>query len=158
MAVAIAAAGAIHCELRWPNDLALGGQKVGGILTELVQDPAGRAVPVVGVGINLNQTSFPEEVSGIATSAAMFDGVRRDSEAVAHAILDRLPMLPEPRSWADLAPVWTFFDTTPGKVYKLPEGQEAVALGVGPHGELLCAVEGESTTVLAADAIFGSKR
>jgi BirA family transcriptional regulator, biotin operon repressor / biotin---[acetyl-CoA-carboxylase] ligase len=155
MAVALAAAGSIHCELRWPNDLILGARKVGGILTELITDPQGRSVPIVGVGVNLNQKTFPEEIAPIATSKALYDGGMYDPEHVARTIVDRLALLPEPSNWSDLAPVWSLFDNTPGKIYKLPDGKEATALGVGPQGELLCAVNGESTTVLAADALFG---
>jgi BirA family transcriptional regulator, biotin operon repressor / biotin---[acetyl-CoA-carboxylase] ligase len=70
-------------------------------------------------------------------------------------LLDRLRSMPEPESWQAIEPVWKLFDATPGKLYKLPTGEESVAMGVGPSGELLCAVEGESTTVMAADALFG---
>jgi hypothetical protein len=103
----------------------------------------------------LNQKSFPDELAGIATSKALYDGGVYDPETVARYILNRLPMLPEPAEWSDLAPIWSLFDNTPGKIYRLPDGKEAVALGVGPRGELLCAVDGESTTVMAADAVFG---
>jgi BirA family biotin operon repressor/biotin-[acetyl-CoA-carboxylase] ligase len=40
-------------KVKWPNDLLLGGAKLAGILVEYVNDPAGRATLVVGVGCNL---------------------------------------------------------------------------------------------------------
>lgn len=154
MAIAVAAAGVLHCQLQWPNDLVLNGKKLGGILTEIITDAEGRRVPVVGVGINLKQASFPPELAH-ATSIALERGSSDDPLRVLNLILYRLDLLPEPDSWADLSPSWMLFDRTPGKLYKLQDGRQGVAIGIGPEGQLLCAVDGESTSVLAADAIFG---
>lgn len=54
---AAAACAGVECSLKWPNDLLVGEQKVGGILAELADD--GRAL-VVGVGVNVAwPASFP---------------------------------------------------------------------------------------------------
>jgi BirA family biotin operon repressor/biotin-[acetyl-CoA-carboxylase] ligase len=155
MAVACAAASALHCELAWPNDLVFGGKKIGGILTELLPDEDGRRVPVVGIGVNLNQKEFPEDIAHRATSLALYRGGSFDPESVGRSIIDRLQNLPEPNSWDALKDIWMLFDHTPGKSYRLPDGSEGIAIGVGPEGRLICAVNGESTSVLAAEAIFG---
>jgi BirA family biotin operon repressor/biotin-[acetyl-CoA-carboxylase] ligase len=60
---AIFEATSLHCDLRWPNDLMLGGKKVAGVLAQGID---GRAV--AGIGINVNHTSFPEELAGEAAS------------------------------------------------------------------------------------------
>lgn len=156
MCCAVAAAGAIHADLRWPNDLTMGGLKVGGVLTELVPDSAGRKVPVVGIGINLLQGSFPPEIADRATSVALARGDRLEPQALAASILNRLTALPEPESWRDLGPIWTLFDATPGKAYTLPTGETATAIGIGPEGELLASVRGEAVSVMAAEAILGA--
>ncbi|GAA5120903.1 biotin--[acetyl-CoA-carboxylase] ligase [Luteolibacter yonseiensis] len=49
--------------IKWPNDVWLGGKKAAGILVE-----AGADFAVVGIGLNVNSTEFPEGVRGIATS------------------------------------------------------------------------------------------
>lgn len=49
--------------IKWPNDIWLGKRKVAGILVE-----AGPDFAVVGIGLNVNTTSFPTDVSEIATS------------------------------------------------------------------------------------------
>ena len=49
--------------IKWPNDIWIGELKVAGILVE-----AGLDFAVVGIGVNVNTTTFPQEVSGIATS------------------------------------------------------------------------------------------
>ncbi len=157
MSVAVAAAGAIHAMLQWPNDLILGDQKAGGILTELLPDQDGRLVPVVGVGINLNQSSFPADIRDTATSVHLYHGGAYEPPAIAQTIVHRLTPLPEPDSWTALSPIWNLFDHTPGKKYKLLNGNEATALGIGPEGQLICSESGEATTVLAADAIIGPR-
>ena len=43
----------VSVQLKWPNDIRIGGRKLGGILTELVADRSGSQTLVVGVGINL---------------------------------------------------------------------------------------------------------
>jgi len=156
MSAALAAAGVLHCQLRWPNDLTFGELKLGGILTELIPDLAGRLVPVVGIGINLNQTSFPPEIAEIATSMAMSRGGTYDPEMIAHKIVQRLASLPEPTSWSVIQPIWNLFDHTPGKKYRLASGETAVALGIGSDGQLMCSVDGESQAILAAEALFGT--
>ncbi len=155
MAVACAAAGALHCRLRWPNDLTLGERKLGGILTELLPDPAGRKVPIVGIGANLNQIEFPESIAEKATSLALEHGGSYSARSLAEQIVERIALLPEPDSWAKLFPIWDLFDMTPGKIYRLPSGEEAISVGIGSEGQLLCSVDGESRTVLAAEALFG---
>jgi BirA family transcriptional regulator, biotin operon repressor / biotin---[acetyl-CoA-carboxylase] ligase len=157
MAVACAAAAAVKCELQWPNDLVFGSKKVGGILTEILPDEGGRRVPVVGIGINLNQSSFPVEIADRAVSIAQHRGGSYEAGAIAKSILDRLPLMPEADSWDTIQPVWTLFDHTPGKSYLLADGVKGVALGVGPDGSLMCMAEGQIRSVLAAEAIFGTQ-
>jgi len=70
--VAIARAVESHVRLRltckWPNDLLLEGLKVAGILMETSLDSSGTPYIVVGIGLNVNQTFFPEEIRSRATS------------------------------------------------------------------------------------------
>ena len=57
----------LDCKLKWPNDIILNGKKVGGILAESKQIE-GETYVVMGVGINVNEQEFPNELSEIATS------------------------------------------------------------------------------------------
>lgn len=155
MAVALAVAGATHTRVSWPNDLQLRGKKVGGILTTLAMDAAGRRVPVVGVGINLHVAQFPAEIADRAANIDADDLVRHQPRDVLDHILRRISLLPEPDSWASLRSIWAMFDETPGKRFQLATGETAVGIGLGPQGELICAVDGETRSVLAAEALFG---
>ncbi len=49
--------------IRWPNDIMADGRKLAGILIEQI----GR-IALIGIGINLNQTEWPTELSPIAIS------------------------------------------------------------------------------------------
>ncbi|MFC4410941.1 biotin--[acetyl-CoA-carboxylase] ligase [Chungangia koreensis] len=56
--------------IKWPNDLLINGRKCTGILTEL-QAEADRVQSIIlGIGVNVNQTTedFPDELKSIATS------------------------------------------------------------------------------------------
>jgi BirA family biotin operon repressor/biotin-[acetyl-CoA-carboxylase] ligase len=55
-------------EVKWPNDLLLDGRKIGGILTEMHAEPNAIRFVIVGVGINVNQETFPTDISSLATS------------------------------------------------------------------------------------------
>ena len=57
-------------ELKWPNDVLVGGKKISGILLELGSDSRNRPSLVAGIGININSNveAYPEELSVSATS------------------------------------------------------------------------------------------
>ena len=57
----------IACDLRWPNDVMLGGKKAAGILVQLVEGKA-----IAGIGINLNHTQLPPDLD--ATSLKIYSG------------------------------------------------------------------------------------
>ncbi len=61
-------------DLRWPNDVMMGGRKFCGILTELNAEVTRVRYVVVGVGMNVNNQGFPPELEAIATSLAMDAG------------------------------------------------------------------------------------
>ncbi len=79
-AEAIAEAAGVACDLRWPNDLMLGEKKLGGILVQLSEGKA-----VAGIGINLNQVSFPPEIE--ATSLKIHTGREVSADALLDALL-----------------------------------------------------------------------
>ena len=59
--------------IKWVNDLYLNHAKVGGILTEAVTLPAGGTRMVVGLGINLTTTRFPDGLRAPAASLFSLD-------------------------------------------------------------------------------------
>ncbi len=61
-------------DLRWPNDLLLAGKKCCGVLTEMHAEPDRVHFLVTGIGVNVNHTSLPPEISGLGTSLRMVTG------------------------------------------------------------------------------------
>lgn len=55
-------------QIKWPNDLYAASRKLAGILVETIVDDGEIMAAVIGVGINVNTKSFPEELKGVATS------------------------------------------------------------------------------------------
>jgi BirA family transcriptional regulator, biotin operon repressor / biotin---[acetyl-CoA-carboxylase] ligase len=55
-------------DVRWPNDLLVGGRKFGGILTEMHAEPDRIHYAVIGIGLNVNQTKMPTDLADTATS------------------------------------------------------------------------------------------
>src|ERR671934_887393 len=62
---AIAALTGLEPEPKFPNDLLLGGRKVGGVLAEARE---GRVVLGIGINVNVPETELPTEVDRPATS------------------------------------------------------------------------------------------
>jgi len=60
--------------IKWPNDIVMNGKKVCGILTEMSAQFDYVNHIVVGIGINVNTESFPEEISDMATSIRLETG------------------------------------------------------------------------------------
>jgi BirA family biotin operon repressor/biotin-[acetyl-CoA-carboxylase] ligase len=72
----------VACDLRWPNDVLLNEKKLAGILVQT----ADTAV-IAGIGVNVNQTAFPEELRAIATSLLLETGKQRSKEELLERIV-----------------------------------------------------------------------
>lgn len=55
-------------DIKEPNDLMLNGKKLGGILTQATTEGEIVKDILIGIGINVNQQTFPDELKTIATS------------------------------------------------------------------------------------------
>lgn len=64
----------LDCKIKWPNDLVLNGKKICGILTEMNVSRQNIDYVLIGVGINVKQKHFPEELSQIASSLYLESG------------------------------------------------------------------------------------
>lgn len=71
--------------LKWPNDVLFNGRKLAGILCERFGDNV-----IAGIGVNVNQTDFPTEISERAISLALISGRTLDRDAVLDMILSAL--------------------------------------------------------------------
>lgn len=80
--------------VKWPNDVLLGGRKVAGLLLETVRtDEADAPALIVGIGLNVNQARFPDDIEARATSLHGVTGHPQDRGEVFAALLNTLEPL-----------------------------------------------------------------
>jgi BirA family biotin operon repressor/biotin-[acetyl-CoA-carboxylase] ligase len=102
----------VAVEVDWPNDLSVGGRKLGGVLAELRCPPSGSAELVLGTGVNVThrREDFPGELAERATSLALAaEGRAPAREELAAAYLRALAGvidLLEAGAWIDVAQRW----------------------------------------------------
>lgn len=68
--------------IKWPNDVLMSDKKVAGILTEATLESGKVKHIVVGIGINVNNKDFPEELRDKATSIYMKTGNTANRESL----------------------------------------------------------------------------
>jgi BirA family transcriptional regulator, biotin operon repressor / biotin---[acetyl-CoA-carboxylase] ligase len=75
-----------------PNDVYVGEHKVAGVLVEMLARPEAAHAAILGIGVNVNQTSadFPADLRDRVTSLAMEMGSPQDRNVLAAALLQKL--------------------------------------------------------------------
>jgi len=133
----------INAMVKWPNDVVCDGRKLCGILTEHIAD----GCLITGIGVNVNQTDFPEEICSKADSLRMLTGKAYDSDDVLQAILQELNELYATflqTGFAPLAPAYNALCVnmnTPVRIQK-PDGiLEGIARGADAAGHLMVNTE-----------------
>lgn len=78
VAGAIEAVTGLPAAIKWPNDIVINRKKAVGILTEMSLGVEQAAIDyiVIGIGINVNNTAFPEDIRDMATSLYLEKGER----------------------------------------------------------------------------------
>jgi BirA family biotin operon repressor/biotin-[acetyl-CoA-carboxylase] ligase len=122
-------------DLKWPNDLLLGGLKLAGILAEARWQGDHCAWVVVGVGVNVCN-ALPAELSDSATRLADWLETPPDPEAIAPAIASAVERAARGGGLdeQELA-AWTIRDALRGQRISRPLA--GTALGVTPDGALV---------------------
>ncbi|MBZ4675456.1 MAG: birA [Anaerophaga sp.] len=76
-------------EIKWPNDIYYNDQKLGGILIENSLHGNSISQSIAGIGININQTSFPESIPN-PISVKMITGNNMDLQTMFHQVFQSL--------------------------------------------------------------------
>jgi BirA family biotin operon repressor/biotin-[acetyl-CoA-carboxylase] ligase len=64
----------LEVDIKWPNDLLVGGKKIAGILAEIHAETDRIQSLIVGVGLNVNHQTLPDEIADRATSLRLASG------------------------------------------------------------------------------------
>jgi BirA family transcriptional regulator, biotin operon repressor / biotin---[acetyl-CoA-carboxylase] ligase len=83
----------LHCECKWPNDVLLNGKKCCGILLESGFKHNELDYAVIGIGLNVNQRYFGEDLYSKATSLCIGSGKEFDRKIVFQRVLISLESL-----------------------------------------------------------------
>lgn len=126
--------------LAWPNDLLIHGRKVAGILAESFAPDDDATLVILGVGINVNQTRFPADLAGQATSLALEAGRPFDRERLLSALVHSLEAWYrrwQTEGFAAVREAWVRASETLGERVAIEEGVEGVAVDLAEDGALL---------------------
>ncbi len=145
-----------ECLVKWPNDVLVGGRKLAGILLE--SKLAGQqSFLVVGVGINVNTTKFPEELQHLATSLKITNARNYNMCATAAKVLEAIwHELEAATATATLQQKFSALSYLDGHTVTVTSGPtelRGVAEGIDASGALrLRQADGSLITITAGDA------
>lgn len=128
--------------LKWPNDIVINNKKLGGILTESKFSGINLEKIVVGIGINVNQKYFDEEIKEIATSLSIEKSQDFNLEDLLANILIEFEKYYSDlvKNRIDIIEKWCKYSNNFGKQIKIHlDGKkvEFVEKGITEYGELL---------------------
>jgi BirA family transcriptional regulator, biotin operon repressor / biotin---[acetyl-CoA-carboxylase] ligase len=154
---ALRAAGLDAVMLKWPNDLRVGDDKLGGILIEQRGEAGGACRVVIGIGLNVAMTPAQAGNLGqpwISLHAALAAAGRQPPprNALAAGLLDQLVAALLQFDTAGFEPFlhdWNTLDLTANRPVRI-EGAEplqGIARGVDPQGALIVEAQGQRRQV-----------
>lgn len=148
----------IKAGIKWPNDIVLDNKKLCGILTEMNAEMDTINYIVVGMGMNINQTSFPSDISSIATSLRMHCGEVFGRKKIMACILNYFEGNYEAYIREGLKPMLPMLkecSVVLGKHIRLvsPDGErEGTAIDMDDQGGLIVRLDnGETIRVISGD-------
>ena len=135
--------------IKWVNDVYMNGKKICGILTEgSVDYETGRfAYAVIGIGINLGKTAFPEELASIASDVERETGVSLSRDTVLQTLLAKFDRMEEALETGAFMETYRKKCFVLGKDVTVTRGNErfpAKALDVNARGELVVEANGQT--------------
>jgi BirA family biotin operon repressor/biotin-[acetyl-CoA-carboxylase] ligase len=139
----------VDARLKWPNDVVVGGRKIAGVLLERHGDAV-----ILGLGVNVAQTSVRSQLAAQATSVAI-EGGRADRDAVLVAVLAAVTRWRARLEREGFEPVrarWTALASMLGRRVTA-DAVAGTAIGLDDDGALLVETEAGATRVLAGDVV-----
>ncbi|MEA2351644.1 MAG: BirA family transcriptional regulator [Thermoleophilaceae bacterium] len=136
----------VRCEIKWPNDVWIERRKVAGILVE------GRPAEdwaVLGIGLNVRTSEFPEELRSVATSLRVAADVELAVEAVLSAVLEALAHWLG-KGGGEVLAAWRERDALRGERVRWAAGS-GVAAGIDDAGSLVVETDAGLVTLGAGE-------
>ncbi len=145
----------VNALIKWPNDLFINGRKVAGILVEAESKGGSMDWMVLGIGLNVNTETFPQELTHRATSLSRETGTTWCRTTLLIHLLLKMESLY--LNWLkgeteELFSKWRGMSYTLGRRVKTEQGFTGYAEEVTPQGGLIIRGErGDRLVVNAGD-------
>ena len=134
----------LDVQIKWPNDIVVNGKKICGILTEMSTEIDYINHVVIGVGINVNQDTFPDDIKETASSLKMELGKRIKRSGLIAAVMKNFEkyyeIFQETEDLSGLKELYNSMLVNKDREVKVLEpGNEykAYAIGINQTGELI---------------------
>lgn len=145
--------------IKWPNDVIANGKKICGILTESSTDLEYINYVVVGIGININQTEFSDEIKNTASSIRLETGEKINRAKLLAVVLKEFEkyyeIFLETEDLSNLFGEYNHLLVNRGKEVKIMEKNEIKvrkAIGIDHKGGLIVEDEsGRQETIIAGE-------
>jgi BirA family transcriptional regulator, biotin operon repressor / biotin---[acetyl-CoA-carboxylase] ligase len=86
---ALKSATGFDIKIKWPNDIVLDGKKICGILTEMSAEMDAVNYVIIGMGMNINQEYFEDNIKDVAISLKSYSGRSFDRKLILAEILNK---------------------------------------------------------------------
>ena len=152
LAAGVGLAEALNLSIKWPNDiLDPEGRKIGGILAEMETSNGRLKHAIVGIGVNVNQTQFPESLPNPG-SLALLRGEQDRAVVLERCVLALEKWCSElTTSPAGVLDQWRRRSAHLGKTVRVGD-VEGISEGVREDGAMLLRTRsGEIHAILAGD-------
>ena len=147
----------ILCECKWPNDILFHGKKCCGILMESTVQNRKLDYAVIGIGLNINQKNFADDLRNSATSLSNACDREFDRKELFCRILSSLELQYQHVSKGDFSTVireWKARTAIFGKQIKLTSAHDiirGVAVGLASDGGLVVETNSQQRVFYAGD-------
>ena len=149
----------LEAKIKWPNDIVVNGKKVCGILTEMSAEMEGVNYIILGIGVNVNSVSFPEELP-YASSLAREGQKEYSRRAIIKDFLEKFEAdYKAYKKHPDLEAIRERYEknciTLRRKVKLLMSNEEIIAeaTGISAEGELLVTLEDGTSRSIASGEV-----
>ena len=146
----------LEAKVKWPNDVLIEDKKACGILTELIHGKG--TYELVGIGLNVNNSGFPNSIKNEATSLKIASGRKFDAGKLSKEIIknfSKLYICYQNKKYGKIIDLWKSYSHTLGKkvMAKTLNGDFIEeAIGVDKDCSLILKLEtGELKTIIEAD-------
>jgi len=134
----------LNPRLKWPNDIYIDDQKVGGILIDLIAEANGNCTAIISVGLNVNMKDVKlEGTEQPWTSLEHILNEKLDRNVVVvqmlKSILEGMAIFLE-KGLEPFLPLWKRYDLLEGENISINTGKEiisGISKGISPQGYLL---------------------